>query len=108
MLLTSTKNVVDRWRKYFEDLLNPTDMPSSEKAGPGDSGRGSLISGAEVTRVVKKLLAGRVPEVDEICPEFLKALDVVRLSWLTRLCNIAWSSGAVPLDWQTGMVVPLS
>ncbi|TWW57364.1 hypothetical protein D4764_07G0000830 [Takifugu flavidus] len=39
--------------------------------------------------------------------EFLKALDVVGLSWLTRLCNIAWTSGAVPLDWQTGVVVPL-
>ena len=83
-------------------------MPSGEEAGPGDSGMGSLISGAKVTEVVKKLLAGRVPEVDEICPELLKALDVVGLLWLTRLCNIAWSSGAVPLDWQTGVVVPLS
>ena len=45
--------------------------------------------------------------MDEIRPEFLKALDVVGLSWLTRLFNIAWTSGAVPLDWQTGVVVPL-
>ncbi|TWW78160.1 R2DM Retrovirus-related Pol polyprotein from type II retrotransposable element [Takifugu flavidus] len=51
----------------------------------------------------------RIPAlgVDEIRPEFLKALDVVGLSWLTQLCNIAWTSGAVPLDWQTGVVVPL-
>ena len=41
------------------------------------------------------------------CPELLKALDVVGLSWLTRLCNIVWSSGTVPLEWQTGVVVPL-
>ncbi|KAI3375312.1 hypothetical protein L3Q82_021806 [Scortum barcoo] len=34
-------------------------------------------------------------------------LDVVGLSWLTRLCNIAWRSGTVPLVWQTGVVVPL-
>ncbi|TWW80203.1 R2 Retrovirus-related Pol polyprotein from type I retrotransposable element [Takifugu flavidus] len=79
VLLTSTRDVVDRWKEYFEDLLNPTNRPSSEE-GPG---------------------------VDEIRPEFLKALDVVGLSWLTRLCNIAWTSGAVPLDWQTGVVVPL-
>ncbi|KAK0145481.1 putative uncharacterized transposon-derived protein F52C9.6 [Merluccius polli] len=26
-LLTSTWDVVDRWKEYFEDLLNPTDMP---------------------------------------------------------------------------------
>ncbi|KAI3374231.1 hypothetical protein L3Q82_006081 [Scortum barcoo] len=30
-LLTSTGDIVDeRWKKYFEDLLNPTDLPSSE------------------------------------------------------------------------------
>ncbi|TWW73592.1 R2DM Retrovirus-related Pol polyprotein from type II retrotransposable element [Takifugu flavidus] len=71
VLLTSTRDVVDRWKEYFEDLLNPTNTPSSEEVGPGDLEMGS------------------------------------RLSWLTRLCNIAWTSGAVPLDWQTGVVVPL-
>ena len=37
--------------------------------------------------------------MDEVRPEFLKALDVVGLTWLT--------SGIVPLDWQTRVVVPL-
>ena len=54
-----------------------------------------------------KLLGGKAPGVDEVHPEFLKALDVVGLSWLTRLCNIAWTSETVPLDWQTGVMVPL-
>ena len=45
--------------------------------------------------------------MDEVRPEFLRALDVVGLSWLTRLCSIAWTSGTVPLDWQIGVVVPL-
>uniref|UniRef100_A0A674MBB2 Reverse transcriptase domain-containing protein n=1 Tax=Takifugu rubripes TaxID=31033 RepID=A0A674MBB2_TAKRU len=67
---------------------------------------GSHISGTEVAEVVKKLLGGKDPGVDEIHPEFLKALDVVGLSWLTRLCNIAWISGAVLLEWQTRVVVP--
>ncbi|TWW52999.1 R2DM Retrovirus-related Pol polyprotein from type II retrotransposable element, partial [Takifugu flavidus] len=107
VLLTSTRDVVDRWKEYFEDLLNPTNTPSSEEVGPGDLEMGYHISGAEVAEVVKKLLGGKAPGMDEIHPEFLKALDVVGLSWLTRLCNIAWTSGAVPLDWQTGVVVPL-
>ena len=106
-LLTSTRDVVDRWKEYFEDLLNPTDMPSGKEAGPGDSGVGSPISGAEVAEVVRKLLGRRAPGVDEFHPEFLKAMDVVGLSWLTGLCRIAWTSGAVPLEWQTGVVVPL-
>ncbi|KAI3362912.1 hypothetical protein L3Q82_011508, partial [Scortum barcoo] len=61
----------------------------------------------KVTEVVRKLLGGKAPGVDEIRPEYLKSLDVVGLSWLTRLCNIAWRLGTVPLEWQTGVVVPL-
>ena len=53
MLLNSTKNVVDRWREYFEELLNTTDTPSHEEAGPGDLGMGSYISGVEVAKVGK-------------------------------------------------------
>ena len=78
--LTSTKYIVNQWREYFEGLFNPTDAPSSEEAGPGDPGMGSLISKAELAEVVKKLLGGSAPVVNEICPEYLKVLDVVRLS----------------------------
>ncbi|KAI3360208.1 hypothetical protein L3Q82_014519 [Scortum barcoo] len=68
-LLTSTGDIVGRWKKYFEDLLNPTDLPSNEEAEAWDS--------SPVTEVVHKLLSGKAPEVDEICPEYLKSLDVV-------------------------------
>nr|XP_049579068.1 uncharacterized protein LOC125970583 [Syngnathus scovelli] len=105
VLLTSTRDVLSRWGDYFEDLLNSTYTPSIEEAGPGDSEADSPIFGVEGTEVVKKLLGGKAPGVDEIRPEFLKALDVVGLSWLTRLYNIAWTSGTVPLDWRTGVVV---
>ncbi|XP_023284603.1 receptor-type tyrosine-protein phosphatase F-like [Seriola lalandi dorsalis] len=106
-LLTSTEDIVGRWKEYFEELLNPTNTYSVEETEPRDLGMDGLISGAEVAEVVKQLCDGRAPGVDEIRPGYLKALDVVGLSWLTRLCNIAWTSGAVPLEWQTRMVVPI-
>ncbi|TWW68801.1 hypothetical protein D4764_19G0005990 [Takifugu flavidus] len=43
VLLTSTRDVVDRWKEYFEDLLNPTNTPSSEEVGPG-TWRWALVS----------------------------------------------------------------
>ncbi|KAI3353733.1 hypothetical protein L3Q82_004967 [Scortum barcoo] len=58
-LLTSTGDIVGRWKKYFEDLLNPTDLPSSEEAEAGDSEVDSSITRAEVTEVVRKLLGGK-------------------------------------------------
>ncbi|KAK3552451.1 hypothetical protein QTP86_011720 [Hemibagrus guttatus] len=106
-LLFSTGDIFGRWKEYFEDLLNPTDMPSVEEPEAEDSEVDSFITQAEVTEVVQQLLGGKAPGVDEIRPEYLKSLDVVGLSWLTRLCNIAWRSGTVPLDWATGVVVPL-
>lgn len=45
--------------------------------------------------------------MDEVCPEFLKALAVVGLSWLKRPYNVAWISAVVPLDWQNRAVVPI-
>ncbi|KAK3572306.1 hypothetical protein QTP86_030244 [Hemibagrus guttatus] len=106
-LLVSTGDIVGQWKEYFEDLLNPTDTPSVEEPEAEDSEVDSFITQAEVTEVVQQLLGGKAPGVDEIRPEYLKSLDVVGLSWLTRLCNIAWQSGTVPLDWATGVVVPL-
>ncbi|KAK3530107.1 hypothetical protein QTP86_014770 [Hemibagrus guttatus] len=106
-LLVSTGDIVGRWKEYFEDLLNPTDTLSVEEPEAEDSQVDSFITQAEVTEVVQQLLGGKAPGVDEICPEYLKSLDVVGLSWLTHLCNIAWRSGTVPLDWATGVVVPL-
>ena len=106
-LLTSTEDIVGRWKEYFEELLNPTGTYSGKETEPEISGLGRPISGAEVAEAVKKLRGSGAPGVDEVRPGYLKALDVVGLSWLTRLCNIAWTSGAVPLEWQTGVVVPI-
>lgn len=77
------QDVVDQWKEYFEDLLTPTGAPSFKELGPEDLGLGSLTSGAEITEVVKKHLGGEEPGADEICPAFLKTLDVPELSWLT-------------------------
>ncbi|KAK3510524.1 hypothetical protein QTP70_009126 [Hemibagrus guttatus] len=106
-LLASTGDIVGWWKEYFEDLLNPTDTPSVEEPEAEDSEVDSFITQAEVTEVVQQLLSGKAQGVDEIRPEYLKSLDVVGLSWLTRLCSIVWWSGTVPLDWVTGVVVPL-
>ncbi|KAI3360757.1 hypothetical protein L3Q82_012993 [Scortum barcoo] len=62
-----------------------------QEAEAGDSEVDLSITQAKVTEVVCKLFSGKVPGVDEIHPEYLKSLDVVGLSWLICLFNIAWS-----------------
>ncbi|XP_028445741.1 nuclear factor 7, ovary [Perca flavescens] len=69
-----------RRESIFEDLLNPTNMSSVEEVEWGEA---SSISMAEVSEVVKKLFSSKVPGVDEITPEMLKALDIVRMYTLS-------------------------
>ena len=80
--------------RIFLNLRNTSSKEEAECLG-------STITGTEVAEVVKSSM------VDEICSEFIKALDVVGLSWLTCLCNIAWTWGVITQDWQTGMVISL-
>ena len=106
-LLNSTKEVVECWKEHFEELLNSTNMPSMMEAELEADGGSSSISLEEVTEVDKNLCSGKSPGIDEIQPEMLNALGVEGLFWLTRLFNIAWQSGTVLKEWQTGVVVPL-
>ncbi|KAK3566125.1 hypothetical protein QTP86_026019 [Hemibagrus guttatus] len=78
-LLASTGDIVRRWKEYFEDLLNPADTPSVEEPEAEDSEVDSFITQAELTEVVQQLLSGKALGVDEICPEYLRSLDVVGL-----------------------------
>lgn len=87
------------WKEHIEKLLNPANTSSSQQVAPKDSGEDSFISLEEITEIVKKLVSGKAPGVDEICPEMLKALDNVGLSWLTFLCSFMWRCGTVPADW---------
>lgn len=43
--------------------------------------------------------------MNEILPEVLKALDIVRLSELTHFFSVAWRSGTEPVEGQTVVVV---
>lgn len=104
MLFTSTKEVTGRWKEHFGELLDPTNPPS--RAELEDDGEPTSISLDEVAEVVKKLHSSKAPGIDEIHPKMLKTLGV-RLSWVTRLLNIAWKSGPVPKEWQMGVVAPL-
>ena len=64
----------------MEDLLNPN-MHFEEEAELEDFGLGFLIIGVEVAGAVKQLGSTSTPEVDDIRPKLIKALDVLGLSW---------------------------
>ena len=86
VLLTSTKGVVYWWcgiRQNSPQSHQHAFRWGSRAQGPGE-GLPYLLGSW-----VKELLSGRARGVDQTRLEIRKALDVVGLSCLTRLCNVA-------------------
>lgn len=84
-LLTQIEDIVEHWKKHFDELLNLINMSSVEEAESDDLGL--------ATEAIKKLFSCKMPVMGEIFPKKLKALDIIWLSWLTRLYNLTWRSG---------------
>ena len=83
-------------------------MHSEEVAEQEVFGLGSLITRIKAARAVKQLyISSSALGICKICPKLFNALDVIRLSWLARLCHILWTLETVLLELHTGVVVPL-
>ncbi|KAJ3588625.1 hypothetical protein NHX12_009479 [Muraenolepis orangiensis] len=50
-LLTSTEEVIGQWKEHFEELLNPTNPPTTVEAELEDEGRQTSFSLEEVKHV---------------------------------------------------------
>ena len=105
-LLSNEKDILSRWREYFEDLLNPvrTTTFDTQEIHFGEE---SNLTAAEISMAIRSLKSGKAAGEDEIRPEMLKALNGTGIQWLTRVCQIAWKIGKSPKEWQTGMIIPI-
>lgn len=64
---------------YFEELHNPIETPFTGEAEARNSEVDYVITQAKLRNVFSKFLCGKPSEVDDICPECLKSLDIVGL-----------------------------
>ena len=88
------------------ELYNPT---SGRRGAPSEPERDetSDISTDKVQTAVRALKPRKAAGIDEIRHELLKFLSRHSILWLTRVCRVAWKEGRAPVDWQTGIVVPI-
>ena len=80
--------ILNRWREYFSDLLNPVDTTSTQ-IHKESAGEDIQIIEVDVNAVIKLLKTGKAPGEDDIRPEMLKAMNIYGVRWLTRVCKVA-------------------
>ena len=110
-LLTKMEDQLQRWKRYFESVLNrpapsqvpdprPADVPLNINTGP--------ISRGEIGTALTQQKNARAPGVDNIPPEALKEGGPCTVEALHRILNFVWEKEVIPDDWKRGLLVKLT
>ena len=84
--------ILNRWREYFSDLLNPVDVTPTQ-IHEKQVGEDIHITEADVNAVIKSMKTGKAPGEDDIRPKMLKAMNPYSVRWVTRVCKVACRTG---------------
>ena len=87
------------WEEYFKKLLNPEgecelEIPHCVRRELGVR----TIAEEEGEKAVKKMKIGKAVGVAELSVEMVKANRLVGIKWLTRLFNVCFTAGEIPIE----------
>lgn len=113
-IVKGNKEILDRWRYYFRNLMASSDDRDAQVSCwgmVGGLGRGKEQVGIvrkELKKAVKKLKMGKAPGIDGIRAEMIKYGGEEMMDRLMRVCQTAWETGRVPEEWTMAIIVPLN
>lgn len=107
-LLTEEEAVLERWKDYFEGLMN-TENPreSREQDADRNDKRVEQIDASEVRKALKRMKLGKAVGPDDIPIEAWKCLGTLGIEILTKLFNQILESEVMPEDWRKSILVPI-
>ena len=109
-LLTKESLQLQRWKEYFQDILNrppPDSIPDIEETNEDLNINCGRISKEEIKRAIKKLKLGKAPGIDNIPYDVLKADIGATTDVLYSVLNEIWDKEEIPTEWKTGMLVTI-
>lgn len=109
-ILTEENEIMERWREYFRELLNPDerDHTTNEEEIIYTQGEEEKnIQLEEVLKAIKEMKKGKAAGHDRINAEMLKNLGGRGMEMLTQILNKAWKTATVPEDWKMSIILPI-
>ena len=86
-ILTDEKLIQERWKSYFEELLNVENLRDPLEHVEAVEGPEDEISRTEIEKVFKQMRNNKAPGPSGITAEMTKALDELGVDWLHTILN---------------------
>ncbi|XP_030851751.1 uncharacterized protein LOC115928566 [Strongylocentrotus purpuratus] len=110
-LLTSQRDIEERWRQYVEELYardnKPVALPLEMKDYVMADGVGPPLLPKEVRAAVCQLKEKRAAGEDNITAEMLKNMGEAGIMALTELCQQIYEQGIWPDDWTRSQLITI-
>jgi len=107
-LFADSHSIVARWRKYFSQLFNvygvkdvgQTEIHTAEPLVPKPSA-------SEVELAIDKLKSHKLPGIDQILAELIKAGGRTICLEIHKLITSIWKKEKLPEEWKESIIVPI-
>lgn len=111
-LLADPDKIKERWREYFQNLLNPTPIANEDQQAeafviPQDNISIEPPTLDEVREAVKRQKSNKSPGIDGIAAELLKEGGPQLLATLHQLICSIWEEEVIPDDWKKAIICPI-
>ena len=113
VVLVKDEEIRDRWKSYFEKLLNEKHeggFGEEEVGVPGMNMEYEFyrrIQKSEVVKALRRMKPGRALGPDGIPIEVWKSLGDLGVTWLTKLFNKIVMTRKMPDEWRRSTLVPI-
>ena len=99
---------MNKWKRYFERLLNEKFSNEEVDQCGLNLGMVSLIREEEVWRAIRKMIKRKAVGPDGIPVEAWKVLEALGVHWLIKFFNRLLVGGKIPDSWRKSYIIPIS
>ena len=107
-VLTEQEDIDNRWREYFDELLNAGDEQECQETDDLEEEENDEITREEFEWALKECKNSKTPGIDEIPIELIKEGGILVQQNILKLLNRFYLEGVVvPEEWCKTLVIPI-
>jgi len=109
-ILSEQKQILERWQRYFKELLNPeAERINSIETHEDPINNLELEEPTyeEISEIIKNMKPNEAAGPDEILPEFIKNGGLTPKQNIFKVTVKIWKQEKIPREWSEGILCPI-